>query len=73
MTSNFQNNCTFTLMSCVVSLLGLSLLQDHCSVGIAISLAGIAGIARGIWSVAGDLAPLIVAKKITNWMAPTVI
>lgn len=67
MTSNFEKECTFTLMSCLVSWLGLFILQDQCSaLGIAITLVGLAGIGLGIRGVAGAMAPLLAAKRCSS-------
>ncbi len=63
MTSTFEKKCTFTLVSCLVSYLGLFLLNDQCSVvGIAITLMGIVGIGLGILGVVMALPARLSAK-----------
>ena len=52
MKSTFESSCMFVLASCLVSWLGLFILSGQCSMpGIAITMAGLAGIAWGIPSV----------------------
>jgi len=64
MTSNFENKCTFTLASCLVSWLGLFMLNDQCSgLGIATTLVGLTGIGLGIRGIVGAIAPALAAKR----------
>lgn len=63
MKSTFESSCMFVLASCLVSWLGLVLLSSQCSVpGIAITLAGLAGIAWGIPGVVRSFASRIGAR-----------
>ena len=63
MKSKFESSCMFVLASCLVSWLGLFILRDQCSLpGIAITLAGLAGIAWSIPGVIRSYVSLIAAK-----------
>lgn len=62
MKSTFESSCMFVLASCLVSWLGLVILSSQCSMpGIAITLAGLAGIAWGIPGVVRSFASRIAA------------
>lgn len=57
MTSILQSKCTLTLAFCLVSWLGLLMLDDQCSiVGIAITLIGLTGIGCGLVGIIGATA-----------------
>jgi len=63
MKSKFESNCMLVLASCLVSWLGLFILRDQCSLsGIAITLAGLSGIAWGIPDVIASLPQRLDAK-----------
>lgn len=63
MKSKFESSCMFVLGSCLVSWLGLLILSGQCSLpGIAITLAGLAGIAWGVPGVIRSYVSLIAAK-----------
>ena len=63
MKSKFESNCMLVLASCLVSWLGLFILRDQCSLsGIAITLAGLSGIAWGIPGVVRSFVSRIAAK-----------
>lgn len=63
MKSTFESNCMFVLASCLVSWLGLIILTGQCSMpGIAITLAGLAGIAWGIPGVVRSFASRIAGR-----------
>lgn len=64
MNNAFENESMFTLMSCMVSLAGLLMLQDQCSMtGIALAMIGLLGIATGIRGVALTVGPRLAAKR----------
>lgn len=63
MKSKFESSCMFVLASCLVSWLGLFILRDQCSLlGIAITLAGLAGIAWGIPGVISSFVSRIAGR-----------
>lgn len=71
MSSRFESNCMLTLAACVVSWIGLFMLNDQCSIaGMVISLVGLAGIGGGIRGIVGTIAPRIASKWHRPFVAP---